>query len=107
MIETSLPRAGRVTLRRQEEQRRTILHLLYATPALRGNLEGDTVQVIQDLPTLRGISVSVEAGRAVKSVRLVPENIMLDFKDEAGRIIFEVPSVQGHQMVELCDYEGS
>lgn len=103
IIETSLPRAGRATLRRQEDKKRTVVHLLYATPVLRGNLEGDPVQVIQDLPTLHGIRVSVAAGRPVKSVKLVPENIALPFKEDSGRVVFEVPSLQGHQMIELCD----
>jgi hypothetical protein len=102
-VETSLPRAGRVTLRRQEAERRSIVHLLYATPVLRGDLEGDTVQVIQDLVALSGVRVSVESGPAVRSVRLVPENRPLDFKQENGRVAFEVPTVLGHQMIELGD----
>ena len=50
MIETSLPRAGRATLRRQPG--RDVLHLLHATPVLRGHIRNDNVQLIQDLVTL-------------------------------------------------------
>jgi hypothetical protein len=39
----------------------------------------------------------------VRSVRLVPENRPLDFKQENGRVAFEVPTVLGHQMIELGD----
>ena len=63
MIETSLPRAGRATLRRQPERKRDVLHLLHATPALRGTIRGDNVQPIQDLVTLSDIDVSVEASQ--------------------------------------------
>ena len=61
MIETSLPRAGRATLRRQADEKRDVLHLLYANPVLRGSIRGDNVQPIQDLVTLQDIDVSVEA----------------------------------------------
>ena len=61
MIETSLPRAGRATLRRQAKEKRDVLHLLHATPVLRGSIRGDNVQPIQDLVTLPDIEVSVEA----------------------------------------------
>ena len=72
MIETSLPRAGRATLRRQAKEKRDVLHLLHATPALRGNIRGDNVQPIQDLVTLSDIAVSVEVDKKVRGVRLVP-----------------------------------
>jgi hypothetical protein len=36
LLTTSLPRGGRATLRRQAHKKRDVLHLLYATPVLRG-----------------------------------------------------------------------
>ena len=66
LIETSLPRAGRATLRRQAGEKRDVLHLLHATPALRGNIRGDNVQPIQDLVTLNDIAVSVAAESKVR-----------------------------------------
>ena len=56
MIETSLPRAGRAAIRRQTKEKRDVLHLLYATPVLRGNIRGDNVQPIQDLVMLSEIA---------------------------------------------------
>ncbi|HTJ90002.1 MAG TPA: alpha-amylase family protein [Acidocella sp.] len=103
LIETSLPRAGRATLRRQERRSRSILHLLHASPVLRGDLEADTVQVIQDLIPLTGVRVSVAVERPVRSVRLVPAETELEFTEEAGRVAFVVPVVQGHQMIEFTD----
>ncbi|HEY8359943.1 MAG TPA: beta-galactosidase trimerization domain-containing protein, partial [Ramlibacter sp.] len=73
LVSTTLPRAGRVTVRRQTKQNRDIVHLLHATPTLRGNIHGRAIQPIQDLITLSDIDVQVRADRAVNSVRMVPE----------------------------------
>jgi hypothetical protein len=102
MIETSLPRAGRATLRAQPDLKRDVLHLLCASPALRGSIRGDTVQPIQDLVTLRDIDVSVEAGKKVRSVALAPSGEELKFLQKGGRVSFTVPELIGHQMVEIA-----
>jgi len=102
MIETSLPRAGRATLRRQPGENRDILHLLHATPALRGTIRGDSVQPIQDLVTLADIVVSVAGDRKVTSVALVPSGEPLAFAQDGGRVAFTVPKLTGHQMVEIA-----
>ncbi len=55
MITTTLPRAGRVTVRHQAADARDVVHLLHAAPALRGNLSGANIQPIQDIITLGDI----------------------------------------------------
>jgi len=101
MIETSLPRAGRATLRRQAEEKRDVLHLLHATPVLRGSIRSDNVQPIQDLVTLREISVSIEVDRKVRGVRLAPTGEPIEFRIRKARVEFTVPECRGHQMVEI------
>ena len=102
LVTTSLPRAGRVTVRRQAGQNRDVVHLLHATPALRGNLRGANIQPIQDQVTLRDIAVSVAAERQPRGVRLVPEGRDLAFAYEGGRVRFTAPEVTGHAMVEIA-----
>jgi hypothetical protein len=102
MVTTSLPRAGRVTLRSQPGQKRDVLHLLHATPALRGTTRGAPVQPIQDLVTLHDIAVSVATRGDVKSVRLVPSGKGLDFNQKNGRVELTVPRLTGHEMVEIA-----
>jgi hypothetical protein len=102
LIETSLPRAGRATLRRQPKEKREVLHLLHATPALRGNIRGDNVQPIQDLVTLNEIAVSVAADGKVRSVKLAPSGDALAFTQKTGRVSFTVPKLTGHQVVEIA-----
>jgi hypothetical protein len=101
LVTTSLPRAGRVTVRRQQSEKRDVVHLLHATPALRGNLRGSNIQPIQDLVTLADIEVSLGIDAPVKAVKLVPEGTDLAFRAEGERVAFTVPAVRGHQMVEV------
>ncbi len=102
LVETSLPRAGRVTLRRQADQRRYVLHLLHATPALRGNIQGGNVQPIQDLVTLRDVSVDVGIDASAKVVRMAPSGEELEFSATDGRVRFSVPELTGQQLVEIA-----
>jgi hypothetical protein len=100
-VTTTLPRAGRVTVRHQPEHNRDIVHLLHATPALRGNLRGSNIQPIQDLITLSDIAVDLATEGPVAAVTLVPEGEALPFTESGGRLRFTVPQVRGHQMVEV------
>lgn len=59
LAETSLPRAGRMTVRRQPALGRDVVHLMMATPVLRGELRGDNVQPIQDFVELRDVTVDL------------------------------------------------
>ena len=102
MLKTSLPRAGRATLRRQPERKRDILHLLHATPVLRGVIRGDQVQPIQDLITLNDVDVSIRAEGKVQSVKEVPAGKPLKFNQTTGRVSFKVPALKGHVMVEIA-----
>lgn len=101
LIETGLPRAGRATLRRQDGEDRQVVHLLCASPVLRGHLRGNPVQPIQDLVPVHDVAVSVAVGGPVSGVRLVPEGTGLPFEAADGRVRFSVPRVLGHQMVEI------
>lgn len=102
MVRTSLPMAGRVTVRRQPGENRDIVHLLYATPILRGHLRDRNVEPIQDLVTLPNIEVTVAVDKDVDTVRMVPEQTALDFELKDGRVMFVVPSLRGHQMIEIA-----
>ena len=101
LVTTSLPRAGRVTVRSQPGMRRDVVHLLHASPALRGTTRGAAVQPIQDLVTLHDIEIGIKAAGQVAAVTLVPENQPLQFSLSGDQLSFNVPAVRGHQMVEV------
>lgn len=103
-IETSLPVSGRVSLMHQPAERRFILHLLHATPSLRGSSHGEaarSVEVIEDIIPLHQVRCSLRLPRRIKNARLVPQGTPIPIRRQKGRTIFEVPIVDGHQMVEL------
>jgi hypothetical protein len=101
MIRTSLPRAGRATLRHSPDRNSDILHLMHATPALRGTLGGQPIQPIQDLITLTNVAVSLAPRGPVAKATLVPEMTPLNITERDGRLHLTVPRLRGHQMVEI------
>lgn len=100
-LRTSLPSIGRATLNRQPDEARLVLHLLYAPLASRGTWKGRPIEVIEDLPTVTDVAVSVRCERPVRRVRLVPEGIDLPFRAEEGRIAFTIDRFACHRMVEI------
>lgn len=98
-----LPSTGRVSLQRQAEHGRLVLHLLYAPTIKRGGVGcGYSTEVIEDLVPLRGVKVSLRMDSAVSSVRLVPQCMDIPFtQDGSGELRFEVSEFLCHQMVEI------
>ena len=102
MVETSLPRAGRVTVRRQEAENRDIVHLLYATPIIRGSLWNANIEPIQDIPPLSNTSVTLETRGPVAAVREAPSGAPLAFAEENGRVSFTLPTFTAVALVEIA-----
>ncbi len=102
LVRADLPRAGRITVRRQNDANRDVIHLSMAQPALRGHLRGDNVQPIQDFVTLKEVGVDLETGdRSVTSVRTVPDGHVLDHETDGTRTKFTLPVLKGVAMVEV------
>ncbi|MCD7107836.1 beta-galactosidase trimerization domain-containing protein [Rhizobium sp. DKSPLA3] len=101
LISTSLPRAGRVTVRSQPEQGRDVIHLLHATPALRGQLWEANIQPIQDITPLFDIAVSLKTAGPVHAIRSVPSGDDLPFIEGDGIVGFTLPRMAGHAMIEV------
>lgn len=93
MVQTRLPSAGRVSLMQQPQHRRYIAHLLYAPPLQRGRC-----LVIEDLPPLFDVPLTVRVPEAISAAYLIPGRIPLTWTQEDG-IRVTVPRVQGHQAV--------
>ena len=106
-----MPTTGRVTLMRQQSEKRDVLHLLYANTVNRGGggvpVPGETwpgrsIEVIEELTPIGPVRASVRAEAPVKSVTLVPAGTELPFEQKDGRVVFTVPEFTCHQMVELA-----
>ncbi len=92
-LTTNLPMQGRQTVQRQANGR-TIVHLLYATPAKRGEIE-----VIEDLPTLHDVTLTLRLATPPRRVYLAPQQTDLPFTVRDHQVHATVPEMTGHQMV--------
>jgi hypothetical protein len=97
LVRVHAPTASIVTLNTQPQHNRWVLHLLYYVPERRC----DEYDVIEDVAPLYDVAVSIKVAQPVRGVTLVPQNTALPFVVDAGCVTFTVPTVAGHQMVEL------
>ncbi len=94
-----IPDKAVVTLTRQENESRSILHLLFAHTTVRGR----STEVIEDTVPLFNVKCSVKCASKPSEITLVPSGQKLDFEFSNGRAEFTVPEVNIHQMVEIKD----
>lgn len=99
MVETELPSAGRISLLHQPQHNRYVAHLLYGPPIQRGECE-----VIEDLPTLYNVPVSVDLPAKAKKAVLVPAMKELELMEQDGRQSVTVPEFSCHCAVAF-EYE--
>lgn len=109
-VKTDLPSTARLTLNKQKQQSRYILHLFYANTISRGGpielssgvLAGKApIEVIDELLPLCDIKVSMSIEEKVKSVKCVPEDCELVFTQNNNCVEFVLSKLQCHQMIEL------
>jgi hypothetical protein len=107
-LSTNLPSTARITLTEQPEEKRHVLHLLYAPTVSRGgvmqlsggNLSGGkSVEVIEDLPPLHDVEVKLRL--PVKSAKLVPQGGEVALTQSGEGVTLRVPKFSCHQMIEL------
>lgn len=94
VMEVSMPSAGRARLTRQGG--RYVLHLMYGSPIQRGR-----TSVIEDLPALRDIPVTLRISEPLAGAILQPQGQPVAFTQAEGLVTLTVPQVACHQMVEL------
>ncbi|REE01544.1 alpha-amylase family protein [Marinoscillum furvescens] len=93
-VKVSMQSMGRVNLLHQPDKNRYVVHLLYASPIQRGK-----VRVIEDLPTVYDIPVSVDFPETIKRAYLVPSGELLTPQTNAGRLEVVVPELTCHTAV--------
>ena len=98
-VSAGIPDKAVVTYTRQEEEKRNILHLLFAHTTVRGR----NTEVIEDTVPLYNVKCSVRCASKPSAISLVPCGKALDFEFNNGKAEFTVPEVNIHQMVEIKD----
>lgn len=90
------PTTLEVMINHQSAENRQVIHLLHYIPIRRSEID-----IIEDVIPIYNIGLSVRGDHDIQAVRLVPDNADLSFDVTDGRIMFTVPEVRGHQMIEL------
>jgi len=107
-LATNLPSTARVTLTKQPKEKSHVLHLLYAPTVNRGGVMqlsggnvsgGKSVEVIEDLPPLHDIKVTLQL--SVKSARLVPQRVEISIEKSGDRVTLRLPKFSCHQMIKI------
>lgn len=98
LVRVKAPSGLIAALNEQPTQNRRVLHLLYYIPERRC----DEFDVIEDVVPLYDVEVAVKVEKPIQGVRCVPEGEALPFTVENGCIVFTVPKIEGHQMIELA-----
>ena len=94
-----IPDKAVMTLTRQENQGRSILHLLFAHTTLRGR----NTEVIEDTVPLYNVKCSVKTDKKPSCVKLVPSCEEIPFDFDGSAVNFTVEKVDIHQMIEIAD----
>lgn len=109
-LSTNLPSTARVSLTEEPAKDRCVLHLLYAPTVSRGGViqlsggntsGGKSVEVIEGLPPLHDVQVSLKLPRAFDSARLVPQGSDVEVVVEDGLLNLSIPAFSCHQMIEI------
>ncbi len=98
-INVDIPDKAVVTYTRQENEKRNILHLLFAHTTVRGI----STEVIEDTVPLFNVNCSVKYLNKPSRIATMPDGVELDFTYSNGYAKFTVPQVNIHQMVEITD----
>ena len=107
-VHTNLPSQGRMTLMKQEEERRYILHLLYVNTINRGSrmeMSGgnvrntSTIEVIEELNPAENVIASVKLPETVRKITLEPQGAELPVRLKDGRYEVRLDRLVCHQML--------
>ena len=91
-----MPSCGRVSLLHQVEKRRYVAHLLYAPALQRGRC-----LVIEDLPPLYHIALTVRVPQDIQRIVLIPDQQSLAFERSGNGVHVTVPEFRCHCAVVL------
>ena len=98
-VDVKIPDKAVVTYTRQEEEKRNILHLLFAHTTVRGS----NTEVIEDTVPLYNVECSVKKENKPSEDILQPEGKAIPLEYTDGNVKFIVPEVDIHRIVVIED----
>lgn len=87
----NLPSCGRVSLLKQENNKRYIAHLLYSPALQRGD-----VMVLEDFVPISNVQLEIDVPEKVQKVYQIPGNKTIDWKISGNKIDIKVPTFTMH-----------
>ncbi|WCE31810.1 alpha-amylase family protein [Vibrio sp. SCSIO 43137] len=84
-------------LNAQQIKNRDVLHLLHYIP----ERKSDETLIVEDVIPIYKVDFSIKYDVDVKSIKLVPQDIEVEFKKISDRVYFLVEKIIGHQMIEI------
>ena len=99
LVRADIPRACQVTVTRQDNPRREVVHLFSYLP----RLVGEQVPTVDEVLPLHDLKLNLrqDSGAAPRSVTLQPQGVALPFTHDAPYVSFTVPRLEGHQLIEI------
>jgi hypothetical protein len=94
MVESTLPSVGRLALTHQPDERRYVAHLMYGPPIQRGRC-----LVIEDLPTLYNVPVTLRVPESITGAFLAPSREPLELVQDGTAVRIIIPAFSAHQAV--------
>ena len=90
-----LPTTAEVSLLRQDDPERTVLHLIHAVPQRRGT----AIDIVEDVLPLIDVRIGVRASRPVATATLAPDGPLLPHETRDGVTRVTIPRVELHAVV--------
>ena len=106
-MQTSLPSQGRISLLKQEAEKRYIAHALYANTILRGresslySSNSHAIQVIEELNPVYDVNFKFRLPEKIRKVTLEPQGIEIPFTEKDGLVEVSLDKLMCHQMIVL------
>ena len=94
-LSTSLPSAGVISLIKKDE--RLLTQLAYAIPKVRGN----GTEIIEDIPAILDIKVSVKSDKAPNKVYFAPSMESINFTYDGENVNFTIPKFECSALVVI------
>jgi len=95
MVRTNAPSTAQISVMRQPDAGRTVVHVLHYIPEPRYT----KLQLVVERLPIFDITLDVRVAKAPSSVYLAPDRTPLEWSFEGGRARVVVPRVDGHAMV--------
>lgn len=93
-ITSNIPVPGIVTVRTQPAKNRDIIHILYATPIKRGNVE-----IIEDIPTLTNIKIDFKTDKAISKIYDAVTGENMKYTNSEDGLELYIDELNCHKMI--------